>query len=95
MIKFSTNGKKECTVVYCKVDFGTTKPSDKVEFNFRWETNDPHYAYLLANHFQKKLQEEIRKAHRKAYEIGYKDGKNKQRKKNSFDGYFGGDYPAY
>lgn len=95
MINFSTNGSKECTDVYCKVDFGTTAPSNRTVFQFHCATSDPYYAYLLANHFQKRLQDEIEKAHRRAYDIGFKDGKNKQRKKTNFDNYLGDDNPVY
>ena len=95
MINFSTNGKKNCTTVECRVNFGTTTPSDLCLFVFKWEATDPHYAYLLANHFQKRLQDKIEKAHRRAYEIGYKDGKGKQKRKTSFDSYLGDGNPAY
>ena len=95
MISFSTNGKKECTDVLCNVSFGTHEPSDKSMFSFTWRTNDPHYAYLLAKHFQQKFQSLVKEAHKKAYEIGYKDGKGKQRKKTNFDGFLGDKNPAY
>lgn len=95
MITFKTNGKKECTEVRCEVDFGTKVPSERCLFRFTWETNDPHYAYLLAIHLEEKFTHLVRKAHRIAYEIGYKDGKNKQRKKTDFSGYLNNDSPAY
>ena len=95
MITFSTNGKKECTIVECNVDFGTQEPSNSCIFSFHWSTSDPHYAYLLAKHFQDKFQTAVKEAHRKAYEMGYKDGRGKQKKKTWFANYLGGNHPAY
>ena len=73
MIKFTSI--KDDNTVKATVEFGTTVPSYQSDFVFKWMTNDPHYAYLLAQHFQKRLDDAVRSSHRKAYLLGYKDGR--------------------
>jgi len=85
MLRFETNGKKDCTDVFVSVDFGTNLPSDNSQFYFRWHANDPHFAYLLARHFQKRLEDAIKHAHCRAYTQGYADGRQHKAQKTYFD----------
>jgi len=89
MLRFTTNGKKDCTDVFLKADFGTTDPSDKNIFPFKWEANDSHFAYLLAQHFQNQLENAVRRAHRRAYEQGYTDGRQHRARKAYFSSELG------
>lgn len=41
-------------------------------------------AKLLADHIQKRFEEEIKKAHQAAYEQGWKDAKSKRKKCKNF-----------
>lgn len=91
MIEIKTNEKQECNDVFVWVDFGTQEPSDKSLFPFKYTCNDPHFAYLLAAHFQKRLEEAIKQAHRDAYDQGYNDGRGHKKRKKNFLSCFGND----